>query len=307
MRVATSLQYDRLRDRMSALSGKADSLNNQLATTKRILTPSDDAAGYRALTALKRAGANSDAELTNVNLATSLLDSSSTALASVESQLSRVKAIAISAGSSTLSPDQRVALAAEIDVILEDLVRLANTTDSRGTPLFSGDSVKTPYVITPAGASAADGTVTFTGAGEAGQIPIGDGRTIAATSSGETIFGNIPLKAGGAPGDMFSIVKSLSDKLKTGVPVTDDTVDIQSAMTSVLNAQTSIGARGARLELEKTRLEDLALTRETERSSIEDVDIAATITELKKVMTVLDATQASFGKLTSLNLFNYLR
>ncbi|MBN2973611.1 flagellar hook-associated protein FlgL [Roseomonas aeriglobus] len=306
MRVATSLQYDRLRDRMSALSTKADSLNNQLATTKRISTPSDDAAGYRALTALKRAGANSDAELKNVDLATSLLDSSSTALASVESQLSRVQAIAISAGSATLSVEQRKALSAEVDVILDDLVRVANTTDARGTPLFSGDSVATPYVITPAGASAATGTVSFTGSGEAGQIPIGDGRTIAATSSGANIFGNIPLKAGGT-GDMFSIVKALSDKLKSGAPVTDDSVDIQAAMTSVVNAQTSIGARGARLELEKARLEDLALTREADRSSIEDADIPATITELKKVMTVLDATQASFGKLTSLSLFNYLR
>ncbi|HET9510106.1 MAG TPA: flagellar hook-associated protein FlgL [Sphingomonas sp.] len=300
MRVATSLQYDRLRDRMSALSTKADSLNNQLATTKRISTPSDDAAGYRALTALKRAGANSDAELANVDLATSLLDSSSTALASIETQLGRIQAIAISAGSSTLSADQRKALSAEVDVIFQDLVRVANTTDSRGTPLFSGDSVKTPYVIDD------NGNVGFTGSGEAGQVPIGDGRTIAATSSGATIFGSVPLKAGGTS-DMFAIVKAFSDKLKTGAPVGDDSVDIQSAMTSVLNAQTSIGARGARLELEKGRLEDLALTRETERSAIEDADIPATITELKKVMTVLDATQASFGKLTSLNLFNYLR
>ncbi|KQN24976.1 hypothetical protein ASE86_01490 [Sphingomonas sp. Leaf33] len=306
MRVSTSLQYDRLRDRMSTLSVKADTLNNQLATTKRLQAPSDDAAGYRALTALKRAGANSTAELTNVDLATSLLDASSTALASVETQLTRVKSIAIAAGSSTLSPEQRTAMSAEIDVILEDLVRVANTTDSRGSPLFSGDSTAAPYVVTPAGATTATGTVVFTGSGEAGQIPIGDGRTIAATTSGATIFGNIPLKAGGTS-DMFAIVKTMSDKLKAGTPMGDDSVDIQSAMTSVLNAQTSIGARGARLELEKTRLEDLALTREEERSTIEDADIPATITELKKVMTILDATQASFSKLTSLSLFNYLR
>ncbi|WP_294291430.1 flagellar hook-associated protein FlgL [uncultured Sphingomonas sp.] len=301
MRVATSLQFDRLRDRMGALSNKADALNNQLSSTKRITTPSDDAAGYRALTALKRAGANSDAELTNVNLATSLLDSSATALASIESQLSRVKTIAISAGSSTLSDEQRKSLSAEVDVILEDLVRVANTTDARGTPLFSGDSTATPYVVD------GGGKVTFTGKGEAGQVPIGDGRTIAATTSGQNIFGNIPVKAGGPPSDMFAIVKAFSDKLKSGAPATDDTVDIQAAMTSVVNAQTSIGARGARLELEKGRLEDLALTREADRSAIEDADIPATITELKKVMTVLDATQASFGKLTSLSLFNYLR
>ena len=35
--------------------------------------------------------------------------------------------------------------------------------------------------------------------------------------------------------------------------------------------------------------------------------MTATITELQKTLTVLQATQASFSKLTQLSLFNYLR
>lgn len=300
MNVTTSLQYDRLRDRMGSLSARADALNNQLATNKRIQTPSDDAAGYRSLVALKRAGADSTAELANIDLASSLLEASSTALGSIETQLTRVREIAVSAGNSTMSADQKLALATELDVILDDLLRTANTNDSRGNPLFGGDSTATPYV------RQADGTITFTGGGEAGEIPIGDGRTINATTSGKTIFQGISLSGGGT-GDMFSIVKTMADTLRVGGEIGQSGTDVQSALTSVTNARASIGARGARLELEQTRLTDLGITREEARSAIEDTDITATITELQKTLTVLQATQASFSKLTSLSLFNYLR
>ncbi len=300
MRVATSQTFDRPRDLMSALSSQADKLTTQLATNKRIQAPSDDAAAYRALTALKREAANGEAEDANIDLANALLSASGTALGSVEEQLVRAREIAINAGGNTLTSDQKLALAAELDVIVEDLLRIANAADSRGTPLFSGSSVAPPY------ARQSDGSIDFTGAGQAGPIPIGDGRSIAATTSGEAIFGNIPV-AGGGTSDMFAILQGMSATLKANAPIGDYAADVVAISTSVTNARASIGARGARLELEQSRMQDLALTREEARSQIEDTDIAATITELQKTLTVLQATQASFSKLTALSLFNYIR
>src|SRR3546814_5791223 len=55
----------------------------------------------------------------------------------------------------------------------------------------------------------------------------------------------------------------------------------------------SIGARGARIDLEQTRAADAGAAREIDRSAIEDTDITAAITELQKTMTILQATQAS--------------
>ena len=300
MRVATSLTFDRSRDLMSSLSAQADKLNTQLATNKRIQAPSDDAAAYRALVQLKRQSADGEAENENINLANALLSASSTALGSVEAQLVRVREIAINAGSSTLTADQKMALATELDVIVEDLLRIANSTDSRGSRLFSGASIAAPY------ARQSDGSIDYTGAGQAGAIPIGDGRTIDATTSGDAIFSNIPVAAGGTS-DMFAILQSMSATLKADGAIGTAAADVQAVSASVTNARASIGARGARLELEQSRLQDLALTREEARSKIEDTDVAATITELQKTLTVLQATQASFSKLTQLSLFNYLR
>ncbi|WP_374137885.1 flagellin, partial [Sphingomonas sp.] len=63
----------------------------------------------------------------------------------------------------------------------------------------------------------------------------------------------------------------------------------------------------ARLDLETARLESTALTREAERSGIEDTDLTTAIIELQKTTTILQATQASLGRLSSLSLFDYLR
>jgi len=300
MRVATSLIFDRSRDLMSSLSAQADKLNTQIATNKRIQAPSDDAAAYRALTQLKRQSADGEAEDSNINLANALLSASATALGGIEAQLVRVREIAISAGSTTVTADQKTAMAAELDVIVEDLLRIANSTDSRGSPLFSGTSIDPPY------ARQADGSIAYSGSGNAGAIPIGDGRTIEATTSGDAIFAGIPV-TGGGKSDMFAILQTMSATLKANGTIGTASDDLQAVSTSVTNARASIGARGARLELEQSRLVDLALTREEARSKIEDTDVAATITELQKTLTVLQATQASFSKLTGLSLFDYLR
>ena len=75
----------------------------------------------------------------------------------------------------------------------------------------------------------------------------------------------------------------------------------------MLNVQTSLGARAARVELEQAALKQAGIDREGLRSGLEDTDVTQAITELQKTMTVLSATQASFTKLQGLSLFDYLR
>ena len=54
-------------------------------------------------------------------------------------------------------------------------------------------------------------------------------------------------------------------------------------------------------------MKDVATDREATRSALEDTDVTAAITNLQKTMTILQATQASFTKLASLSLFDYLK
>lgn len=298
MRISSTLAFDRASRMMGSLSQTADRLNTQIATGKKLTAPSTDAAAYRQLTGIRREAADSTRDSTNITLAQSLLTASDTALSAIEERLQRAQELTLQGANGTLSPDQKAANATELDEILKDVVRLANATDPRGAPLFSGSTEATPYTI------ASDLTVTYNGSGESAAIPIGGDASVQALTSGERAFA---VQTAAGPSDIFAVLKSVSEALRTGGDVTSGIADVKASLGTIADARASIGARGARLELEGQRLEDVAVEREDARASIEDADPATTIMELQKTLTVLQATQASFSKLSSLSLFDYIR
>ena len=302
MQISTSQLYDRSTAMMQSLSARADKLQTQISTGTRLTAPSDDVVAYQKLATLKRAGANDQAYTANINVATSVLAQSDTTLASIENQLQRAAELATQANNGTLSPENRKVIGEQLKGIVQDLVGLANTKDVRGQPLFgaaTGDTAVT---------QGADGSVHFTGTGESAPIPVGDGVTVQANDSAARLFGGIA--SGSGTSDMFAIISTLAEALTSDTDATAAATqagtDLKAVLTQVASARGSVGARGARLDLELDRLSDTAITRESDRVGLEDTDATAAITELKKMMTVLEATQASFSKLSSLSLFNYL-
>ncbi len=304
MRIPTQSLFDRGAASMNRLTVEADRLQTQISTGRRLTAPSDDAAGWRQLATLRRANADQIADTASVRLAQGLLASSDGALEGIETQLQRARELAIQASNGTLSDPQKQSIATALDAIVEDMLKLANTTDARGYPLFGGASGDAAY------ARAGDGTIAFVGAGDASAIPIGDGASVEATTSGERIFAGIATPAGST--DIFAIVQGLANAIRTGgaasATASSEAIDsLKTSIDSVAAGRASVGARAARLDIESQRLADVAVDRKALQGAIEDTDIATTIAELQKTLTVLSATQASFTKLTSMSLFDYLR
>lgn len=87
----------------------------------------------------------------------------------------------------------------------------------------------------------------------------------------------------------------------------DALVGIDNGLESQLNAQASLGGR---LNVAESVFEsslDLEIANKTARSSIEDVDYAQAVSELSKQETALQAAQATFARVTSLSLFDFIR
>jgi flagellar hook-associated protein 3 FlgL len=294
MRIATSQMFARPTSLMLSLTQKADAIQTSIATGTKFTAPSSDPAAFLRLDALKRANADDLSNAANVKLAQGLLSQTDTTLASVETQLQRVQELAIEASNGTLTDDNRAAIAQTLSAITDDVYALANTRDVRGQPLFGSSSGDTAY------SRAGDGTVSFVGTGAPSEIPIGEGNSVQATITGDRAFG-----------DMFATLKSLTDALDAGGDIRaaagDALSGIKDNLADVAAARASIGARAARLDLEADRLSDAALAREESRSAIEDTDIPSAVAELQKTLTVLQATQASFTKLSGMSLFDYLR
>ena len=78
-------------------------------------------------------------------------------------------------------------------------------------------------------------------------------------------------------------------------------------MNNVLSVQTTIGARMNVIESTQTENEEVALINTTVTSQLEDLDYAEALSRLSLQSVVLEASQQSFVKVSSLSLFNLLR
>ncbi|MBY0306122.1 MAG: flagellar hook-associated protein FlgL [Sphingomonas sp.] len=300
---STSLFFDRAASRLNTLSGRTQTIQDQISSGKKLTAPSDDAVGYQRLQSIARGTADDVAWGKNITLARTVLDQADTTLDSVANQLQKAQELVIQASSGTLSDGNRAVIATQLRGIVDDLVSLANSKDSRGGPLFgaaSGDTAVTRDAL---------GVVSFTGTGDPVSIPVGEGIAIQPSESAERLFGG--LASGGGTTDVFALLSTLATALAAGgspgAAAGDALNGVKASLDQVSNARGSIGARGARLDLESARLDATALTRESERSSIEDTNLATAIVELQKTSTILQATQSSLAKLSSLSLFDYLR
>lgn len=308
MQIGTAWLFDRTTRQMGTLSATAARLQTQIATGKRIGTPSDDPVAAARVARLERTDANDARWLDNMKLAGALLGQADRTLESVETQLQRARELAIKAANETLNDSDRAAIATELRAIVDDLFRLANSEDARGAPLFGGSASGPAFV------RAADGSIAFAGEGEAAPIPIGEGATIQATDNGQRVFGN--MRVGGAATDVFAIMSDLAAALEPGGSATpadrraalDRGLEgLEVAGAHVVTARASIGARAARLELETERVTRARAENEIDRGALEGVDVQAAVTELQKTLLALQATQASFTRLTQLSVFDYLR
>ncbi|MFA6116621.1 MAG: flagellin [Sphingomonas sp.] len=303
MQISTAQLYDRSATLMQKLSQKADKLQIQVSSETRLLAPSDDVVAYQRLATLKQGKADDLATKGNVGLAQSLLQQSDSALTSVENSLQQAAELALQAGNGTLTDSARATISTQLKGVLADLVKLANTRDARGQPLFGAATGDTAVTV------GTDGAVSFTGTGTPPAIPLGDDQSIVATDTAARVFGGVQTASGTT--DAFAIISKLAAAIDAGGNVSsaasEATDGINAALTQVGTVRGSVGARAARLDLVSDQLTDTAANREIDRSALEDTDITATITELQKTMTILSATQASFTKLSQLSLFDYLR
>ncbi|GLS04342.1 flagellar hook-associated protein FlgL [Chitiniphilus shinanonensis] len=187
MRVATNTVYSQGSMGISRLMAQQSKLQNQLATGRRVLSPSDDPiASSRALQI-------SQAQSINTQYSTNS-DSADTSLAMTEKTLNQlvtliqnVQSLAVSAGNPTQTADQKKMLDAELQGRYQELLALANATDGNGEYLFSGFRGDTkPFT------EAGFGNVTYNGDDGQRGIQISASRTIPVSEAGSKLFQRVP-------------------------------------------------------------------------------------------------------------------
>ena len=182
MRVSTRAAFINGVGLMQRLQSALDQTQRQIASGRRILTPSQDPIAAARSLEIRESLSRLEQFDRNGTIAANRLSLEESALGSVNNVLQRVRELALQANNATQSDETRSLIAVEIRERLDQLVQLANTRDGNGRYLFSGN-LEEAQTVTRSGA-------VFTYNGDQGQrmIQIGEGREVADSDPGSRVF-----------------------------------------------------------------------------------------------------------------------
>lgn len=303
--VSTSAFYDRFNLDMSALRRRADALQASIGSGQRLGRSSDDPVAASRLRTLGRADTFAAVDLSIAARASGDLLLTDSALQSFAATTIRAQELATQAANGILTPAQRAGIAIELNQLGKELGQLANTRDSAGHALFGGDTPGDAYGFDPAGMPIYLGTAT------ASDLPLGDGQSVVRGLTGPEF---LEFTVGAAPTNLFAVIKGLADALSGTTPVPDPAQAARDAMAaldagldSITVQQTVVGTRLGWIDLNTERRTQMSELRAQEEADVGGTDLAEAISRLQQTMTVLEASQASFARLSALSLFDFLR
>jgi flagellar hook-associated protein 3 FlgL len=300
---STSAFYERASLSIGDLRKQAEDIQSQLGSGKKLARSSDNPVVASRLRTLARSDSLAEIDVVNANRASADLNLTDQALSSFTEFTTRVKEIALATGNDTLTAGQRAAYASELKGIHASMVAVANSRDSAGGSLFGGALAGDPYTLNGAGTAVYGGTAT------AGEISLGDGQTVTRGLTGPEFLN---FSVGGSPTNLMAVVKGLADALGGAVAdpaqaARDSLGAIDAGFDTITTAQTVVGTRLSWIDLTTEHRTNLGELRADEQENIGNTDIPGAMAQLTQMMTVLEASQASFTKLAGLSLFNMLR
>ncbi|SHK24966.1 Flagellin FlgL [Roseomonas rosea] len=171
--------------------------------------------------------------------------------------------------------------------------------------LTPGETPFSDYALDPARGLSEPRPATLTGDGESVETGLFASRNAAATGS----------EAGGWSRDLLRGLMTLASltpgKVTAGADF--DTVmtsvkgSLKSAMTALGEESGALGLSESRLEVARTRHDDLQVTLSSQLADVEEVDLAATLTALQDTQTRLQASWQALSMLSGMSLTSFLR
>ena len=297
--LSTGAFFERATRQIGSLRERANELQEQIGTGERLSRSSDDPVAAARLRTLARRDRLSQIDERNSDRALIDLQLTDKALVSMADLVIRAKELAMQAASETMGPEQRGLLSAEINGLRESLRLVANSRDGAGRALFGGQAPDLAY----------DETGAYVGTNVAETVEIGDGQTVTRSLTGPEV---LSFEQGGATTNLLVLLGTL------GAALQDPAADhlgaaqlalggLESGLQQITTAQTVVGARMGWIEIiDERRVAHGELLAE-ERAEIGGADLAETMVRLQEIMTVLEASQASFIRVSGLSLFDKLR
>ncbi len=310
MKISSAFLFDRASDQMSQLQATLVKSQNQLATGKQVVRPSDEPNRVATIARLNSLQARHDNYMSNMGLIKARFGTEEGAVSNSVQVMYRVKELVVQASNDTISAADRLAIATELKGLREQLLSLANSKDTNGNYLFAGSRVAKPPFEAPS--SNPLGAPVYQGDQTRMEVMIGDQRSLPINRAGSEVFVRVVRTDNTGQSQGVGFFQAIDD-LIAGVQ-TSTLADIQRGngevnqlLEGLTLAQADIGTDQAILEQQSDSTEDTLITLKLNLSDVQDLDYAKAIAQLNKQMMSLEAAQSSFSKVSQLSLFQYLR
>jgi len=265
-------------------------LQNQMSSGRKITKPSDDPVGIQNALRFKNSVAMVEQWRNNASQALSYMNTADSVLGELTALLQRAGELGLQGANDTNSENERKAIVEEIDQIKEQVRSLANTKVCNKY-IFSGTKTDTETI---------DNNYIFQGNEEAVLYDIGNNVQINVMVNGKELF-------------IDSKIFDNLDELKTHL-LNGDAGQISAAaealsenVAHVTAIRANLGARTNRLEAVQSQLESMALNLKKNLSSIEDADMAKTITDFTNQQNLYQAALAVGARIIQPSLVDFMK
>lgn len=310
MKISTSVQFDRAGAAMNKLQNDLATSQSKISSQKQVLNPSDAPSQNATILRIYSLIDRQNSYGKTIGNLQGRLDNENTTLSSASDVLIRVKELAIQASNGTQGVATRQIIATEMAGLRDQLLSLANSTDTSGSYIFAGSQVRTqPF------AADSNGVVNYRGDQTRMKVEIGEQRTVPINRSGSSVFVRvIRTESNGSLSGVgfFQAVDNLIAAVRT--PSASSLSDMKRGLTEMdalhqglIMAQADAGTDMQVLAQQSVVLDDTKLNLRTVLSNVEDLDMATALTHMQKQILSLEAAQSSFAKISQLTLFSYIR
>lgn len=287
MRVSTFQNANWAKSELMRLNSQQTYHRNQVASGKKNTRMSEDPLAASKSFALEHSLANIEQMQKDLADSKSVLNQTESTLQGMFKSLSRVNELTVQALNGTNGPNELKAIGAEVDQILKQVVYLANTKEE-GRYLFGGEGTAQPPF-------ADDGT--YQGGEKDIAWTLNDGYEVKVFRNGKdlltpTIQTLVKLKDAMLSGDQAALAPLMQQN--------KDNLD------NVLNRTTEVGSTMNTLDAFNTILNEQNIALQENRKEVEDVDLAAAISDLSYINATYEATLKAVSTMNKISILDYM-
>ncbi|MDH4467736.1 MAG: flagellar hook-associated protein FlgL [Bacteriovoracaceae bacterium] len=335
-RVSENSSHQSVGHSLSKAKSKLEDLQVKGSNLKNVQKPSDDPIGSTDVLLLRSRLADSDQYMKNAHMAKTSLEYTENAVSDIFDLLLRAKEIAVAQSSSIFTQESRINIAEEVKQIRSQLMSIANKRLGNRY-IFSGHKSLDPAFNKEGKYQGDDGKT---------QIEVGKDFFVPTNLTGKEVFfvktnsekkftplkdqplNNLPTLESEQSRELasmeenadesipksndvsvFEVLENMYNALVTDNPKIIQTLlsDLDSFQEHVVRMRTKIGSLSNSIQYSEFNTDKDKVLNESQRSQIEDSDVAELFGSIQKQQSIMDATYKSSYGLLNRNLLQFIK